>query len=169
MGFFDKLFAKKQPEGITAQAAPKTICAPITGSVMPLEEIPDPVFSTGVMGPGCGLEPSGETVYAPFDGTVTQTTETRHAVGITSNDGMEVLIHVGMDTVEMKGEGFTCLVQQDQKVKAGQALMTFSLEKIKAAGHPATTAVLLTNADDFGPLQVLTTGPIEAGAPMMKV
>ena len=133
-----------------------------------MEEIPDPVFSEGILGKGCGLEPAEETVCAPFNGTVTQVIDTKHAVGVTSKDGLELLIHVGMDTVAMNGEGFTCLVKEGDTVKLGQKLMTFSMEAIKTAGHPATTAVVVTNADDFADIQVLAQGEIAQGAPLLK-
>ena len=82
------------------------------------------------------MEPTGDTVYAPFDGTVTQVPESLHAVGMMSDDGIELLIHVGMDTVEMKGQGFTSLTKEGAKVKAGTPLLKVDLEAIRAAGHP---------------------------------
>lgn len=174
MGIFDKLFGSKTGaastvSGIEAQAQPMTICAPFNGTAMNLENIPDPVFSQKILGLGCGVEPAEETVYAPFDGKVTQTTDTKHAVGITSVDGIELLIHVGMDTVSMGGKGFTCLVQEGQNIKAGQPLMTFSITDIQSAGHPATTAVVVTNADEFAKVELLTTGQVQHGAPLLRV
>ena len=147
---------------------PLTVYAPFGGNAIALEEIPDPVFSQGILGQGCGMEPAEETVCAPFNGTVTQVIDTKHAVGITSKDGLELLIHVGMDTVAMNGEGFTCLVKEGDTVKLGQKLMTFSMDAIKAAGHPVTTAVVVTNADDFADIQVLAKGQIAQGAPLLK-
>ena len=147
---------------------PLTVYAPFGGNAIALEEIPDPVFSQGILGQGCGMEPAEETVCAPFNGTVTQVIDTKHAVGVTSKDGLELLIHVGMDTVAMNGEGFTCLVKEGDAVKLGQKLMTFSMEAIKAAGHPVTTAVVVTNADDFADIQVLAQGEIAQGAPLLK-
>lgn len=149
-------------------AEPLTVYAPFAGNAIAMEDIPDPVFSQGILGQGCGLEPEEETVCAPFDGTVTQIIDTKHAVGVTSKDGMELLIHVGMDTVAMKGEGFQCLVKEGDAVKAGQKLMTFSMAAIKAAGHPVTTAVVVTNADDFGAVQVLAKGHVAQGDPLLK-
>lgn len=175
MGIFDKLFGGKgaapaaAAPGIEAQAQPLTVCAPFTGTAMKMAEIPDPVFSQGILGQGCGVEPTEETVYAPFDGTVIQTTDTKHALGLASVDGIELLIHVGMDTVAMGGQGFTCLVQEGQHIQAGQPLMTFSLADIRAAGHPATTAVVITNADDFGGVELATEGAITHGAPLLKL
>ena len=147
---------------------PLTVYAPFGGNAIAMEEIPDPVFSEGILGKGCGLEPAEETVCAPFNGTVTQVIDTKHAVGVTSKDGLELLIHVGMDTVAMNGEGFTCLVKEGDTVKLGQKLMTFSMDAIKAAGHPVTTAVVVTNADDFADIQVLAKGEIAQGAPLLK-
>lgn len=171
MGFFDKLLGKDTaaPAGIEAKAAPLTVCAPFSGTAMKLEDIPDPVFSQGILGPGCGMDPVEETVYAPFDGSVIQTTDTMHAVGVTSADGVEVLIHVGMDTVEMGGKGFTCLVKEGDKIKAGQPLMKFTLADIQAAGHPAVTAVVVTNADDFAGVELVAEGAVEHGAPLLKL
>ena len=171
MGFFDKLLGRDNtaPAGNGTQAAPLTVCAPFSGTAMKLEDIPDPVFSQGVLGPGCGVDPGEETVYAPFDGSVIQTTDTMHAVGVVSSDGVEVLIHVGMDTVEMGGKGFTCLVKEGDKIKAGQPLMKFTLADIQAAGHPAVTAVVVTNADDFAGVELVAEGAVEHGAPLLKL
>ena len=155
MGLFDKLFKKEEtPKVVTEKGA---LYAPITGRYIPLEEIPDAVFSQGILGPGCGIEPQDGVAAAPADGTVTQVTDTKHAVGITTDDGAEILIHIGMDTVEMGGAGFTMKVQEGQKVTCGQPLLTFDISKIKAAGHPTCTAFVLTNADDY-PDFVIETG-----------
>lgn len=174
MGIFDKLLGNKitggsNVSGIEVQAQPLTVCAPFTGTALKMDEIPDPVFSQGVLGQGCGVDPTEETVYAPFDGMVIQTTDTKHALGLASVDGIELLIHVGLDTVVMNGEGFTCMVKEGQNIKAGQPLMTFSLSGIKAAGHPATTAVVVTNADDFAGVEMLTTGQVQHGAAILRV
>lgn len=132
MGFFDKLFGGKHDAAPKFAGEKMTVMAPIDGTVIPLEQIPDETFATAILGPGCGIEPTGDTVYAPFDGTITQVASTLHAIGITSDDGIELLIHVGMDTVEMQGKGFTALVKEEQKVKAGTALL-----KVDRSGrHP---------------------------------
>ena len=125
-----------------------SVLQPVKGVVIPREEIPDETFASGVLGDGVGIQPSDEVVVAPFDGTITSVAESKHAVGIESN-GMEMLIHVGVDTVNMKGDGFTCLVKDGEAVKAGQPLIRFSKSKIKAAGYSDTVAVLLTNSDDL--------------------
>ena len=124
------------------------VLQPVEGTVIRREDIPDATFSAGVLGDGVGIQPSAEVVYAPFDGTVSSVAESRHAVGLESN-GMELLIHVGVDTVNMNGDGFTCLVSEGDAIKAGQPLIRFSREKIKAAGYSDTVAVLLTNSDDL--------------------
>ena len=138
--------AKKSADG---QAKNVKVHAPITGRYIPLEEIPDQVFSQGFLGQGCGVEPEDNTVYSPVDGEIVQVAETKHAVGIQSSDGAEILIHVGMDTVDMKGEGFTPKVKLGDKVKIGDPLLVFDTDKIKAAGHPLTTAIVITNSDEF--------------------
>lgn len=170
MGFFDKLFGNKAEEEKTAKffGQSKTVLAPIRGKVLAQADIPDETFAQGILGPGCGIEPTGDTVYAPFDGTVTQIATTLHAVGITSNDGIELLIHVGMDTVDMKGQGFTVLVKENQKVTAGTPLLKVDLDAIRAAGHPTATAIIVTNGDDLGELKMLAEGDILAGTPLFK-
>ncbi len=118
---------------------------PVAGTVVPLSSVPDPTFADGIMGPGLAIEPSGDTVVAPADGTVGHVFDTGHAVAIVLADGAEVLVHVGIDTVEMKGDGFTTLVETGQSVTAGTPLLRFDLEKIRAAGHPAITPVVVLN------------------------
>ncbi len=134
------------------------IYAPIQGNVIPRDQIPDETFASGVLGDGVGIEPELGIVLAPFDGEISSLAETKHAVGISGPSGMEVLIHVGVDTVKMKGDGFTLFVSEGEKVRAGQKLMTFDMEKIRANGYPATSAVLLTNSDDYSSCRILKTG-----------
>lgn len=136
----------------------KELLAPLRGNVIAREEIPDETFASGVLGDGVGIEPEVGEVVAPFDGEIATVTDTRHAVGLTGPGEMEVLIHVGIDTVNMKGEGFQLLVSEGDKVKAGQKLMTFDIEKIKAAGYSTTTAVLLTNSGDYPDFKIVRTG-----------
>lgn len=170
MGFFDKLFGKeKEVESIQVETEKNTLYLPIEGEVIPLADIGDGVFSDAVLGQGCGIQPKDETVYAPVNGTVTNIADTKHAVGILSDDGVEILIHVGMDTVDMNGDGFQVLIKADQKVKCGQPLLKFSMEKIKAAGHPSTTAFIVTNSDDYSEIKVLQTGDTAKLTAVMKV
>lgn len=136
----------------------KTLFAPLQGNVVPREQIPDETFASGVLGDGVGIEPEIGEVTAPFDGVISSVTDTRHAIGITGPGDMEVLIHVGVDTVNMKGDGFELFVAEGDHVKAGQRLLAFDIDKIKAAGYSTTTAVLLTNSDDYAAFRVLKTG-----------
>ena len=148
MGFFDKIFGSKA--AATKFSGQKmTVLAPIDSTVIPLEQLPDETFATAILGPGCGLEPTGDMVYAPFD-------------------GIEVLIHVGMDTVEMQGKSFEAQVKVDQKVKAGTPLLKIDLDAIRAAGHPTATALIVTNADDLPEMQIVGGGIVAAGAPLFK-
>lgn len=140
------------------EAVEKALFAPVKGNVIGREEIPDETFAAGILGDGVGIEPETGEVVAPFDGEISTVADTRHAVGITGPDGMEVLIHVGIDTVNMKGEGFEVFASEGEKVKAGQRLLTFDIEKIKEAGYSTTTAVLLTNSDDYPDFKVVKTG-----------
>jgi PTS system sucrose-specific IIC component len=130
------------------RCAAGSVLQPVKGIVIPREQIPDDTFASGVLGDGVGIQPADELVVAPFDGTISSVAESQHAVGVESN-GMEMLIHVGVDTVNMQGDGFTCLVKEGDAVKAGQPLIRFDREKIKAAGYSDTVAVLLTNSDDL--------------------
>ena len=167
MGLLGKLFGKE--DTIEVATEPGVLYLPIEGEVIPIAEIGDGVFSAEVLGKGCGIKPAAEAVYAPANGTVSQIAETKHAVGILTDDGVEVLIHVGMDTVEMNGDGFTVMVKKDQKVKCGQPMLKFSTDKIKAAGHPTTTAFVITNSDDFADVVVLKTGSIGKLAAVIKI
>ena len=170
MGFFDKLFGGKSKDENTAKFTnqSKTVLTPLQGKVLAQADIPDETFAQGILGPGCGIEPTGDTVYAPFDGTVTQIATTLHAVGITSNDGIELLIHVGMDTVDMKGQGFTALVKENQKVTAGTPLLKVDLDAIRAAGHPTATAIIVTDGADDA-VKMLAEGDVAPGTPLFKV
>ena len=136
------------PAASVIRCAAGTVLQPVKGTVIARESIPDDTFASGVLGDGVGIIPEDDLVVSPFDGTISSVAESQHAVGIESN-GMEMLIHVGVDTVNMQGDGFTCLVKEGDEVKAGQTLITFDRAKIKAAGYSDTVAVLLTNSDDL--------------------
>ncbi len=122
---------------------------PTKGKVIPYTEINDPTFASGMMGQGVGIEPDEGIVYAPMDGEISTVAESKHAIGITGAEDMELLIHVGIDTVEMKGDGFTPYVSEGDNVVKGQKLLEFDRAKIKAAGKAETVVVLLTNSDDY--------------------
>ena len=136
-----------QTEQQPAQAGSSAVKSPITGRIIPLDQIPDQVFSQGVLGEGVGIEPTGNVVVAPGNGTVCSVMEdSKHACGIQLDNGVEVLIHVGMDTVEMAGDGFQLHVQEGDRVRLGDKLITFDPEKIRKAGHPVTTAFVVTES-----------------------
>lgn len=166
MGFFSKFFGKGGSANTTAPApacAPLTVYAPADGEVIPISEFPDELFSDEMLGPGCGILPSGDLIAAPFNGTVTQVADTLHTVHLTSDDGMKVLIHVGVDTVAMKGKGFKAHVKTDQKVHRGDQLIHFDREAIKKAEHPDAIAVILTNAEEFAGIELKRLGKAAIG------
>ena len=144
--------AEEQPQAEPPAAGAEGVTAPLSGRVIPMEEIPDQVFSQGILGEGVGIEPTGNVVVAPADATVCSVIEdSRHAVGLTLDNGAELLIHVGIDTVSMNGDGFQLHVKEGDQVHLGDKLITFDPEKIKAAGHPTTTAFLVTDPGDLTP------------------
>lgn len=131
------------------------IYAPVSGKVICREDIPDETFASGIMGEGVGIKPEEEIIVAPFDGEITSVVDTGHAVGLTSSDGVELLIHVGVDTVKMQGDGFQVFVTEGQKVKTGEKLLKFDRDKIRKAGYSDTTAVLVTNSDDYSSVKTV--------------
>ena len=131
------------------------ICAPVSGKVICREDIPDETFASGIMGEGVGIKPEEEIIVAPFDGEITSVVDTGHAVGLTSSDGVELLIHVGVDTVKMQGDGFQVFDTEAQKVKTGEKLLKFDRDKIRKAGYSDTTAVLVTNSDDYSSVKTV--------------
>lgn len=141
---------------------------PMPGKVIPMADIPDATFAAGVLGEGCGIEPAEGRVVAPFDGVVTTVADTRHALGLSSPDGMELLIHVGINTVELAGEGFTLHCAEGDAVKAGQVLLDVDLDRIRKGGYSTTTAVLLTNAEDLGEPTV-ALGQHREGEPILTI
>ena len=143
----------------SVETEPGTVYCPVEGNIIPRENIPDATFASGALGDGVGIEPAAGVVVAPFDGEISTVAGTKHAVGISSGDGMELLIHVGIDTVAMDGKGFEALVAEGDTVKAGQVLLRFSIDEIKKAGYSTTTAVLVCNSDDYSNFKVEKAGP----------
>lgn len=129
-----------------------TLISPLTGEMKELSQAQDAVFAQGVMGQGVLIEPSEGELVAPVDATVSVLFPTKHAVGLVSEDGVELLMHIGMDTVNLEGKGFTAHVAQGEKVKAGDKLISFDIDAIKAAGYPVETPVIITNQDNFLPI-----------------
>ena len=124
------------------------IYSPIEGDVMDLEKVPDVVFSQKMMGEGIAVTPSSSNVYAPVDGKVSVLFPTGHAIGITADDGLSVIIHIGIDTVELKGEGFSPLIRQGDHVRAGQLIMTIDLKAISKKRNP-TTMIVIENSKEY--------------------
>ena len=139
----------KVPEQTVISCSAGVVKAPSNGEVIARDDIEDETFASGVLGDGVGIRPSAGYVVAPFDGEITSVADSKHAIGLSTPSGMELLIHVGVDTVAMNGDGFDPQVAEGDQVKAGQLILNFNIDKIKAAGHPDTVVVLLTNADDY--------------------
>ncbi len=159
-----------EPKPALAPGAVTEIVAPLTGTVMPLDEVPDPVFSSGAVGQGAGVAPTGEIVVtAPGDGTVVVAPASGHAYGINLDNGVEVLIHVGLDTVNLEGKGFDVLVKQGDRVTAGQKLVRVDRTVVEEAGYSLTTPVLITNTPKFSSVEVIGEGEVDTGAPLIRV
>lgn len=170
MGFLDRLFGgrAKTAEETRFPGEKMVVKVPMDGIVLPLEQLPDETFAAAILGPGCGIEPTGGTVYAPFDGKVTSIVSTLHAVGLESTEGIELLIHIGIDTIALRGNGFTPLVREGQAVKAGTPLLNVDLDAIRAAGLSTESAVIVTNADDLPKLHIIAGGIVSTGTPLFK-
>ena len=156
-------------EEIPAALQNETIQTPIVGDVVALSNVNDPVFSSGAMGQGIAVKPSQDVVYAPADAEVTIVFPTGHAYGLRTANGAEILIHVGIDTVSMNGEGFNHKVAQGDKVKAGDVLGTFDSNKIAAAGLDDTTMVIVTNTADYASVAPVATGSVAKGDAVIEV
>ena len=154
---------------IPASLQDETIISPIVGSAVALADVNDPVFSSGAMGQGIAIKPTEGVVYAPADAEVTIAFATGHAYGLKTANGAEILIHVGIDTVSMNGEGFDQKVAQGDKVKAGDVLGTFDAAKIAAAGLEDTTMVIVTNTTDFASVTPVATGSVAKGDAIIEV
>lgn len=158
--------SKKDVPALAQIPFPDVLGAVAQGAFVPMENIPDPTFSQGVLGVCCGIDPEVGKVYSPMDGKISQLADTLHAMGIEA-EGVELLIHVGIDTVEMKGDGFKSHVKEGQTVKKGDLLLTMDLEKIKAAGHPSTIMVAVTNSDDLASVETVASGQLKPGDQLM--
>ena len=154
---------------VPASLQDETIISPIVGQAVALENVNDPVFSSGAMGQGIAIKPTEGVVYAPADAEVTIAFATGHAFGLKTANGAEVLIHVGIDTVSMNGEGFDQKVAQGDKVKAGDVLGTFDSAKIAAAGLDDTTMVIVTNTADYASVTPVATGAVAKGDAIIEV
>lgn len=157
------------PAGSSVSGKASRIGAALEGEVKALTDIDDEVFKTEVLGKGVAIEPAGSQVVAPFDGTVTNVADTLHAIGLLSEDGVELLIHVGMDTVALEGKGYAVKVKEGQKVKKGQLLMTFDRKVIQDAGYKLTTPMVVTNSDDYQTVKKIASGMVKPGDDVLCV
>lgn len=167
MGFFD-LFKKKkmvvEPD-VKASAA-----APVSGQVVAMKDIPDAAFNQGAMGFCCGIEPGSGVVEikSPVTGTILQVANTYHALGVAGDNGVEIILHVGIDTVDMKGDSFSASVREGQKVKVGDTLLTVDVDKVHAAGHPSLVIAAVLNTDDFASIELTASGSVKQGEQILS-
>ncbi len=156
-------------------AAPKkggvslTLCAPLTGTLLPLREVGDEVFSEGMLGEGAAMEPTQGTVVAPCDCTVANVFDTKHAIGLETAAGAELLIHIGIDTVRLNGAGYDIKVKEGDALRKGDLIGTFDMDAIKKAGYPLTTPVIITNSDEFAEIRMEQAGSVQAGDPILTI
>lgn len=155
-------FLKKKDDGIT-------IAAPVKGEAVALSEVSDPTFGEGMMGKGIAILPTEGKVYAPADGEISLLFDTLHAVSMVTTDGAEILIHIGLETVALKGDGFEGHVKTGDQVKKGDLLITVDLEKLKAAGYNTISPVVICNTDEFKDVQGIGKGQVQPGDPIIKI
>ncbi len=153
MGLFDFMKGKKDNE----------LSAPVKGECIPISEVADPTFAEEILGKGIAIKPTDGKFYAPADGVITTVFPTGHAIGMSTPDGAEILIHVGLDTVQLKGEHFNVLAKADQNVKKGDLLLEADIEEIKKAGYDTVTPMLICNSADYAKVDCKKDGSVEHG------
>ncbi len=165
----------------TAEQASKQLCneegdvrafalyAPMAGEIVPLEDVEDEAFASGILGDGVAIEPGEGKLYAPCDGKVAMVFETKHAVNLVSEEGCEVLLHIGIDTVKLNGQYFETHVTKGQEVRKGDLLISFDPEGIRQAGYETTTPVIICNTEEYGAVNVVATGTVSAGQPILEI
>lgn len=161
--FIKKMFKGNPSNNNEVSINPNTLVAPVTGKAIPLSEVPDPVFAEKLAGDGMAIIAEGDTVVAPADGELTLIFKTKHAFAMTLDNGLELLVHIGLETVSLDGEGFEQLVEQGTKVKAGTPIIKFNREFIKSKGLSLATPVLITNVDAAKKISPVESGNVEAG------
>ena len=167
--------ATAAPAPATAPAAPAAaakdtvLSACLNGTVVPLADVKDEAFASGALGDGIAIEPTDGELVAPADGEISSTFETHHAVGMTTADGAELLMHIGIDTVKLGGKHFTYLVNEGDKVKKGQPLIRFDIEAIKAEGYPVTTPLIVCNTDDYAAVAAKASGTVKQGDALLEL
>ena len=170
LGQEDKVEAKQ--EEISSKKTIKEavkIMAPIKGNAITLEKVNDGVFSENILGEGAAIEPEEGKVYAPFDGKVSMLFDTNHAIGFISPEGVEILVHIGIDTVQLNGKYFDIKVKENQQVKKGELVATFDKEGIISDGYRTVTPVVITNTDEFEEIKVITQGNCDNNNILLEV
>lgn len=157
---------KEEKDGGTSEFE---IFSPLKGTAVPLEEVEDEAFSSGVLGNGAAVEPSEGKLYAPADGVVDNIFDTKHAIAITTDSGAELLMHIGMDTVKLNGEHFTSHVANGDKVKKGDLLISFDIDAIRKAGYKTITPVVICNSDEYGSVELIAKGDVMPGAAFLRI
>lgn len=142
---------------------------PLNGQAVSLSEVPDEVFASGALGQGGAIKPSDGKVYAPFDGEITAQFPTKHAVGLISTEGLEILIHCGLDTVSLDGDGFVLHVEEGQKVKTGDLLLTMDLDVVEENELDTITPVIITNTDTHNQIDLVAQGDVEVGEEFITI
>ncbi len=160
MGFM-KLFQNKPKE--------KVVFSPLNGQVIPLSNVKDPVFADGILGKGAAIVPSEGRLVSPVSGTILNIFPTLHAIGIQSDDGLEILIHLGVDTVELEGKYFKSNISEGDKVSVGDLLIEFQIEEIKNAGYDITTPIVVTNSDQYETIEAIPEQNIKAGEKLIII
>ena len=175
VGLFDKLglslMERVRPtlKPVPTPEDPQAVLAPVTGRPMALRDVADPAFAEGMLGVGVGIAPAGDVAYAPVSGVVAADVKTRHALLIRSECGAEVLLHVGLDSVKLRGEGFRQLVRKGDAVRAGQPVLSFDRALMAERGLDDTVVVTVTNPDDFARVEVCCAGTeVAAGAVVLR-
>ena len=159
----------KSAEKKTAESGVQTLYSPLEGTAIPLSEVKDATFASEVLGKGMAVIPFKGEVKAPCDATVSTIFDTKHAIGLATDSGLELLIHIGVDTVELGGKFYTAHVKDGDEVKKGQTLITFDMDAIKAAGYDVTTPLIVTNTDDYEEVKMLTEGTVNNGSEVLEV
>lgn len=157
MGLFDKLFGSKENKSVEVE-----IYAPISGEIVNIEDVPDVVFSEKIVGDGVAIRPIGNKIVAPVDGVIGKIFETNHAFSMESKEGVELFVHFGIDTVELKGEGFTRIAQEGQSVKRGDTVIEFDLSLLESKAKSVLTPIVISNMDEISCI-VKKSGEVVAG------
>ena len=156
MGLFDKLFGSKDKKAVDVE-----IYAPLSGEIVNIEDVPDVVFSEKIVGDGIAIRPTGNKLVAPVDGVVGKIFETNHAFSMESKEGVELFVHFGIDTVELKGEGFTRIAEEGQTVKVGEPIIKFDLATLEAKAKSVLTPVVISNMDEIANLEKRSGSVVE--------